>query len=688
MSATVIPEALPPNQSLNHPESATPDATPTNLPRVVVDSPSPVPSPRRSPGTTSILLALRLIDDPDDAEKETNAASQHDTLTGEITSWSESLPTVVNEGFSIINGIFQEESYYADGDTDEYTGNWTALSDYNDLSPQSSSENIGPDLQQGVENLTPLFYGDTVQQDDTVHSLVSSNPESDSQPSSVELTQSGSVDRSPHVSVGLLSPIDVSTLHLGPFRLDDSAVNEDGNSFDSGYVDTWRPPNPLLPSPPRSPSISSTFDLLSSPFGAHASRVLSPYLGAFLTRSPVSPARTISPAMLDEVPPLDLGLGSPQGIASSPPLDDVDNRSYVLPYSSPNDQDLVLSQVEDVQAGLLEDGQLLDHESYGHTSIWDPEGGTTAIFVGPDENYVREQVTTAIRRQSSPLQYLQSQGANFDDDDALDHSFSIHSNSSVDSSDAEGASASQPPCEPTEEESDNNQISLDHDTTAFLAYLKSPYSMENDTLNSLYDIYSDIAPSKDLISDSIRNAGLSPPRHPAPTLSNNSTPASSLRERVFTPPLSGKKRSGTVTADSPLSLSSPITSINSLSAGRSSPFSVPDDGRHPTRKTGSQSSQDEASRKVPFGFRNSYTLVSLVLNLLQMRCHMPLQDRISNSLLMSGRNLTRSVPSSPLKIHEEVPLPGAISDPSHKSSTAKGLKPLRLVKISGTWSLI
>ena len=550
-----------------------------------------------------------------------SAANPDNALTGEITAWSESLPTLVNvnEGFSIINGIVQEESP-SDDDTDNFAGNWTALSDYNDLSPQS----LDQDPLQGVEDLTPLVYDDPAGEDDTVQIPVSSHPESDAQPSSVEVTPSEPVEPSPYVSVGLLSPIELSNLHLGPFRLDDNVVTEDAHSFDSGYADTWKPPNPLLPSPPRSPSISSTFDLLSSPFGTHSSRVLSPYLAPFLARSPMSPARSISPAILDEVPYLDLGLGSPQKHPSPPPLDDVGNKPHASPHSSPNDCDLAdgsLSQVEDM---LSEDDQPLDNDSYDHTSICDTENGPATVFVGPDENYVREQVTAAIRRQSksSPLHFLQSQDENFVNADALEHSsftssFTIDSGNSVNSDNGEGASTSRPTPEDTEEDFNDNQISLDHDTTAILAYLKSPPSAENDTLNSLYDIYSDIAPSKDVISDSIRNAGLSPPRPPAPTLSNNSTPASSLRERVFTPPLSGRKPSGTIIADSPLSLSSPITSINSFSAGRSSPFSVPDDRRHPTRGTGSQSSQDETSRKVPFGFRKSYMLVSLGLNLLR-----------------------------------------------------------------------
>ena len=605
MSATIISEALP----SNHSADATP--TPTNLPRLVVDSPSPIPSPRRSPGTTSVLLALRLIDhdDPDVAGNKSIATGQpdeanQDTSTEEIPSWSEALPTLVNEGFSVVDGILQDESDIADDDMDDYAGNWTAISDYNDLSPQSFSQNIN---QEGAENLMPLVENDT-EEEDTVYFPVSSYPESDAEPSTFEVTQSGPVDPSPRASIGLLSPIELSTLNLGPLRLDNNVETEDDNSFDSGYADTWKPPNPLLPSPPRSPSISSTFDLLSSPFGTISSRIASPYLSAFLARSPVSPARTISPAMLDEVPPLDLGLGSPEENTSPLLVGNVDNK-YASPHSSTNDPDsadVSDSRVEDINDELSDDGHLLDHDSYD-TSIWDPDGGPTAVFVGPDENNVRERVTAAIRRQSrsSPLHFFHSQDTS---DDAIVHS-------SLDSTDDEGASASQPPSEPVEEEYDISQISLDSDTTSLLAYLKSPpRPTEGDnTLTSLYDIYSDIAPSKDVISDSIRNAGLSPPRPPTQTLSNTSSPASSLRGRVFTPPSSGKKRSGTTT---PASLSSPTTSINPSSVGRSSPFSVPDVRRPSIGRTESQSSQDEAFKKVPFGFRQSFTLVSLIPTLI------------------------------------------------------------------------
>ena len=621
MSASIVTDALP----SSYPADAT--ATPTNLPRVVVDSPSPVPSesPSRSPGTTSVLLALRLIDhdDPDVSGNKPNATSQpdeasQDTLTGQATAWSEALPTLVNEGFSIVDGILQEE-YYTDDDTDDYAGNWTAISDYNDLSPQSSPQNID---QEGVETLIPLVDDDHSEEEDTVHIPLSSHPECDAQPSSFEVTQSEPVDPSPHVSIGLLSPIELSTLNLGPLRLDDNVVTEDDNSFDSGYADTWKPPNPLLSSPPHSPPIGSTFDLLSSPFGTLSSRIASPYLGAFLARSPVSSARTIS-AIIDDVPSLDLGLGSPEEDTSPPLVGDADNKSYTSPHSSPREQDLADvfsdSLVEDIKDELSVNGHLLDHDSYD-ASIWDSEGGSTAVFVGPDENYVREQVTTAIRRQSKsgPLHFLHSQDTSFVGDDAL-------AQSSLDSADNESASKSQPPSEPVEEQYDCSQVSLDSDATAFLAYLKSPpLPTEGDTLTSLYDIYSDIAPSKDVISDSIRNAGLSPPKpSAAQTLSDTSSSTSSLRGRVLSPPFSGEKRSGTLTSDSPVSLSSPTSSINPSSVGRSSPFSVPDIRRRPTGRTGSQSSQDEVSKKVPFGFRQSFTLVSLIPTLLQIRRVMP-----------------------------------------------------------------
>ena len=198
MSASIITDALP----SSYPADATP--TPTNLPRVVVDSPSSVPpeSPSRSPGTTSVLLALRLIDydDPDVPGNESNATSQpdganQDTLTEQKTAWSEALPTLVNEGFSIVDGILQEE-YYTDDDMDDNAGNWTAISDYNDLPPQSS-QNID---QVEVENLMPLVDDDHSEEDDTVHVPISSHPECDAQPSS-EVNQSDPVDPSPHASI-------------------------------------------------------------------------------------------------------------------------------------------------------------------------------------------------------------------------------------------------------------------------------------------------------------------------------------------------------------------------------------------------------------------------------------------------------------------------------------------------------
>lgn len=108
----------------------------------------------------------------------------------------------------------------------------------------------------------------------------------------------------------LLSPVTLSSNVFVPFPLlsfSDSAVHLEGgtnalgreDSMDSGYAERWPSAGShfLLPmSPPRSPGPSSTFDLLSSPFGSPSSRLLN---------APISPQ--FGPVWRDEdIPPVDL----------------------------------------------------------------------------------------------------------------------------------------------------------------------------------------------------------------------------------------------------------------------------------------------------------------------------------------------------------------------------------------------
>ena len=504
---------------------------------------------------------------------------------------------------------------------DDFEGNWTAISDYSD--EDSTTRYLVDGANEETTVGEAVLEPETLAlNEDVVQSVSSPTAEIDepSSPDTVASSSHRSRDSIISTASGLLSPIELSIRfpsrqHFGSFSTGESS------SIDSGYAENWKPPTPLLGTPPRSPSIASTFDLLASPFGSHSARILSPRLGAFLPNSPLSPARTASPgpSIREDVEPLDLGLDSPTSYRDSSE-DQAPNDSLEDVTASWNNRVEAEDGEEDNSAGSDsssgDDDDFVEEESYGHTSIWNSDGNPTAVFMGSeDAAVVRDQVNDAIRRSSrTPTHFLASREIDFEEDAAIGHSSLPHDGRSSESlvleypaiSDSHSATGTD----------DEAELSPDVDDTgtAFLAYLRSPPAKapENDTLNNLYDIYSVIASPKDVLSDSMRNARLSPPPpDPAPS-SNVSTPSSSLKGRVFTPPPPTRKRSGTVTLDSPTSLSSPMTSLDSESRGHASPFSPPLDDRPTPGTSGSQSSgQDvEISRKIPFGFRNSISLVS------------------------------------------------------------------------------
>lgn len=93
-------------------------------------------------------------------------------------------------------------------------------------------------------------------------------------------------DEPVHYASGLLSPVALPDLHLRSFSRD---YLDDEQDSEASFA-TWATPHPLALSPPRSPARTSTFDLLSSPFGSPSSRIMSPNLAAFLNRiHPLSP---------------------------------------------------------------------------------------------------------------------------------------------------------------------------------------------------------------------------------------------------------------------------------------------------------------------------------------------------------------------------------------------------------------
>lgn len=676
VSATVIPEAGP--------------GTPQQLPNVIVGSPNSIRSPPRSPRTTSLLLALRdVIGDPDNDISPPELVYDNPS-NPEGENWSETLPTLVNEsGFEHhprSDENIQQEPYLDEGDENDSSGHWTAISDYDDDEDQTSrpvmpmqttpEESDGGLLDRNdpnpghTANSASLVLGDDAPSIEPIVSLAGNR-------NSIAST-SGS---------GLLSPIELSNLHLGPFRRTNGWSNRNTNSFDSGYADNWKPPIPMLASPPRSPSISSTFDLLSSPFGSHSARVLSPYLSPFIRRSPLSPARTLPPHITDDIEPLDLSLDSPNHDSRDQLI--VPESSLGLSDECPESflhADELHQQLEE-DLDESDDEEILDQSS-GHTSLWDSEGAETAVFMGNNALIpIDEQVGDAIDRLGkTPTHFLIARNLQFDDSEVEGSSFASPKEISAFLTDTEDDAIAESQ-QPSSQASENL---LDEDDTSLLAYTHSPLNtpQENDTLTSLYDIYSDTTPERDSIFDSTPSAKLLQATNSS--LSNSSTPSSSLRERVFTPPTVTRKRSGTITADSPNSLASPMTSLDSLSMGRASPFSPLGD-KYSTRSHSPYGQEIDISRKVPFGFRSSSSLVCTELMSTLDFAHPRIQGSASRSSLMTNRNSGRSVPPSPLQTHVEdfIPDPQNFdSDASFSASGSKGLKPLRLVSLSSNFYVL
>ncbi|KAF9532903.1 hypothetical protein CPB83DRAFT_784156 [Crepidotus variabilis] len=674
--------------------------TPKRPPQVVIDSPQSIRSPNRSPRTTNLLLALRdVIGDPDDEDTiSTETSSRNET-----DPWAESLPTLVHsEGFGQYSQPVEEEadssqgsSDEAEDDDEEFTANWTAISDYSDegdASEQSGQDLLIYDLDD-TEPFEPAEEEATARLADVVPSGDAEYMEPNPEPSLPSFRKHRDSVASQATS-GLLSPIEISTLHLGPFRqIGRSPSAQEANSFDSGFGEQWNPPSGPLPSPPRSPSVSSTFELLSSPFGSHTARILSPRLGVFMA---TSPSRTASPGPQQEVEPLDLGLDSPEEYhRAKEESSRLDLEELTASWNSrvedgeeeedENEGD-VIEESEDAEissSGVFDGEDVFrqpDVDLSGSTSTWDPESQETALFLGQDPETLREQVTEAIKRVSrTPTHFLTSREMTFSAEEPAGHSSSfLDETGSLGEPDEEdtpmprqlaSTSPSPSPTPPSEGATDAEE-------TAVLAYLRSPapLNLENDTLNSLYDIYSVIASPKDVLSDSMRNAGLSPPRAEPSYLSNTSTPGSStslLRERVFTPPPFSLRSGGTIATESPVS-SSPITSVSSL--GRASPFS-PQEESHSITGSGNEGSGQEvdASKRVSFGFKRRLSLST------------------SRSSLLSNRSAGRIVPPSPLENNVETTNPEPESPKTSSSSAGsalpKGLKPLRLSTVLTSNSL-
>ncbi|KAF9069159.1 hypothetical protein BDP27DRAFT_750358 [Rhodocollybia butyracea] len=319
---------------------------------------------------------------------------------------------------------------------------------------------------EAVDDFDNQNSGRTIQQTETVP--VFHDPVYDDSESSPSPTNSG-----------LLSPVEFSDLQLKHFSLVRDAhrasLSQEYDPFGAAGSQ-WVSPSPMVRSPPRSPAPTSTFELIASPFGSPSNRLLvnpmSPRLNPFTPRVPIPPSPLAS--RFD---------------------DSEDIQQPELDLDSPTDyKEKEMQMQEEDQTARVPELPLDDEDEYTGplTTRWDsedtvrpfhlnpppPRKSKTKALDGPANPSlgIQEEVKEALRRRSeSPLDYFQTP-----------------------------ETVRPPAFSPEDVEADSTsraQASAD-DETAQLAYLASspdeevdelPGSVEeDDTINSLYDVYSDI----------------------------------------------------------------------------------------------------------------------------------------------------------------------------------------------------
>ena len=370
-----------------------------------------------------------------------------------------------------------------------------------------------------------------------------------------------STDRS-----GLLSPVDVSGLRLSILRQDTPSFD----SLDSGY-ESWHTPGPLLMSPPRSPSVASTFELLASPFRSPSSRLMSA-MGRDLV--PTSPFGSSLPSLTnDEGCKIDLSLDSPSDLnlvterSSAKRLSAEEAPSH-RPQSSTSR--MLSSQVP-------KEDEIAD--SAGFTARWDAQETDTAVYLGTPS---REEIVGALEQsESRPLQYL-DEACSFSEDEMDAESSFVEQHRSPPPDDSLG---DETIWEMEAETEDDSTARLPYDTSAeddtidsFFPHDSSmeddtidsffPHEQTDDTISSLYEVYSSESDSEEDLA-----CGTSSPVE---------TPKTPLRERVFTPPpIQASRGSGAITAKTSVS-STPALDFASPSQA-TIPFTAPASFSHRER---------------------------------------------------------------------------------------------------------
>ncbi|KAL1743722.1 hypothetical protein HDZ31DRAFT_6529, partial [Schizophyllum fasciatum] len=280
-------------------------------PAVIVDSPHSYRSPPRSPRMHNLLNALKdvigedeLAEDSDESDEERPAPPANDARP--IPEPAQEAPDAPSDGTADAPHT----------DDDEHPGPATPA--------QANALALHQDREQSPE----------YEEADSSHST-NSAPTPD-----------------------ILSPVELSHLRLS--GLDQLSHAKGNNSFDSGYAEHWQSPRPFALSPPRSPSVVSTFGLLASPFGSPSERVFGSPLAQRCSNIPASPLLAAAQPDADAAN-LEDDLDSPQ-----------DHRASVA-------SDMTMEAATDV----TEDLSFEAGEGSGVTEVWDALGQPTAMYGEP-----------------------------------------------------------------------------------------------------------------------------------------------------------------------------------------------------------------------------------------------------------------------------------------------------------------
>ncbi|KAJ3576879.1 hypothetical protein NP233_g128 [Leucocoprinus birnbaumii] len=685
-------------------------SAPAKPPLISVESPRSMRSPPRSPRMESLLLALKdVLSEEQEDDSNTLPVDQDATSALTNASWSASSTTFVDESTPVSAKAQEKFSPSASlrsitpSDTNEpflddhlsFVHDSQTHEDLDSDAGRTASQH--PDTHSQNDTSTANAYDPSTQ---PLINTIDSSP----------VVQKQDHDADPvHLAArdDLLSPVELSHLQLANF----ARASMDMTEFIDDDIDTWRPPLPLAISPPRSPAVTSTFELLASPFGSPVARVLSPRISAFIGRHSIA-----SGGDPEAQSPHDSDLDSPQtrpiptsaNVSPAPPpsadvmFDHVAARSdeHELDEkdsgNQPADQILLRAGEDDVerddvrQAEAAAEGTSREKAKSNILSPSvpqlspDPKGTELSIL---NDTSLRQAASPIINRFSrtrtssgtsyAQVEFSEPMGANSSDilnTQQLEDTRGIAD--SVESANQHHPPRQEPLPPPLDYQGTTTILTSPFHENSSLPPVKSgslepqiPVELENARLASLgspegkpvdggsfaslYEAYSDFSSSPQELASSISAQDRRSTDITAGETSSISTPASFTREQVFTPP-SPELRNHTMRGDSPHS-DIPLRSQHSISASsRTDGLSAP------------TSPQDDSSKKIAFGWRSS---------------------RVSSRSSKTSRTsrTPRTIPRLPLDFHRSPPpaneppslssSPSSPLPPTHPSSR---LRPLRL----------